>query len=141
MAQETKRTVDITKRADCGRLVDDAVARYGRVDAALINAASNLLGPALDLSEEDWTRNLEIELTGYFYCAQAVGAQMVTQGEGGSIIMLSANSSVVGYSDLVTTAAAKGGVDQLVGHGSSAGSGWDDGWRIRKVTRAPGAPA
>lgn len=106
-------SVDITDRADCSRLVADAVGRYGSLDVMVCNAASNLHGPALDLSEDYWTRCLEVELTGYFYAAQAAGAQMVKQGTGGSIVMISANSSVVGYGELITTAAAKGGVDQM----------------------------
>jgi gluconate 5-dehydrogenase len=109
----TAFSVDITKRADCGRLVAEAVERYGSLDVMVCNAASNLHGPALELSEDCWTRNIEVELTGYFYAAQAAGAQMAQQDGGGSIVMISANSSVVGYSELITTAAAKGGVDQM----------------------------
>jgi gluconate 5-dehydrogenase len=106
-------SVDITDRADCSRLVADAVERFGRLDVIVCNAASNLHGPALELSEDYWTRCIEVELTGYFYVAQAGGAQMIKQGSGGSIVMISANSSAVGYSELITTAAAKGGVDQM----------------------------
>ena len=105
--------VDITDRADCTRLVDNAVKRYGSLDVMVCNAASNLHGPALELPERYWTRCIEVELTGYFFAAQAAGVQMARQEAGGAIVMISANSSVVGYSELITTAAAKGGVDQM----------------------------
>ena len=111
--EATAFSVDITNRADCGRLVADAVERYGSLDVMVCNASSNLHGPALELSEDYWTRCIEVELTGYFYAAQAAGAQMAKQDAGGSIVMISANSSVVGYNELITTAAAKGGVDQM----------------------------
>jgi NAD(P)-dependent dehydrogenase (short-subunit alcohol dehydrogenase family) len=38
---------------------------------------------------------------------------MIEQGRGGAIVMVSANSSRVGYAELTATAAAKGGVDQM----------------------------
>lgn len=109
----TALTVDITQRAECERLVAETVRQLGSLDIMVINASSNRHGPALELSEEFWNECIAIELTGHFNCAQATGAQMATQDTGGSIIMVSANSSVVGYAELITTATAKGGVDQM----------------------------
>ena len=106
--------VDITKRADCRRLVGDAVDAFGRLDVMVVNASAGLHGPALDMPEDMWDRCIALEVTGYFNCAQAAGAQMSKQGDGGSIVMVGANSSVVGYRDLITVATAKGGVNQMV---------------------------
>ena len=105
-------TVDITDRVACADLVAGTLERHGRLDILVCNAAANLQGPALDVDEHMWNTTLAVELTGYFHCAQAAAEPMIAQG-GGSIVMVSANSSMVGYSELVTVAVAKGGVDQL----------------------------
>jgi gluconate 5-dehydrogenase len=70
-------------------------------------------GPAAGMVQADWSRVVAVGLTGYFNVAQAAGEQMIRQGKGGSIIAVSANSSVVGYAELTAAAAAKGGVDQM----------------------------
>nr|WP_231295509.1 SDR family oxidoreductase [Gloeocapsa sp. PCC 7428] len=58
--------------------------------------------------------NFNVDLKGYFNCAQAAAKQMLQQSTGGSIIMNSSIASVVGIHGLVAYAAAKGGVNQLV---------------------------
>lgn len=106
-------TADISKRAACDALVGHALDRYGRLDILVCNAAANLHGPALEIDEHMWNTTLAFELTGYFFACQAAAPAMIAQG-GGAIVMIAANSSMVGYADLVTVATAKGGVDQLV---------------------------
>ena len=106
-------TADISRRAACDGLVAQALDRYGRLDILVCNAAANLQGPALEIDEHMWNTTLAVELTGYFYACQAAAPTMIEQG-GGAIVMIAANSSMVGYAELVTVAAAKGGVDQLV---------------------------
>ena len=106
-------TVDITRKPSCEALVAATLEHYGRLDVLVCNAAANLQGPALEIDEEMWNTTLAVELSGYFYCAQAAAPAMIEQG-GGSIVMIGANSSMVGYAGLITVAAAKGGVDQLV---------------------------
>lgn len=106
-------TVDITQKASCEALVAQTLEHHGRLDVLVCNAAANLQGPALEIDEETWNTTLAVELSGYFFCAQAAAPAMIEQG-GGSIVMIGANSSMVGYAGLVTVAAAKGGVDQLV---------------------------
>lgn len=105
--------LDITDPISCGELMTATVASHGSIDILVCNAAANQLAAALETPFDSWTKTIATELSGYFYCAQAAAKAMVQQ-KGGSIVMVSANSSVVGYSDIVGTATAKGGVDQLV---------------------------
>ena len=105
-------SADITKAQDCKALVREAEAQFGRVDILVCNAATKILGPAQEMSEQDWHKVIGTELSGYFFLAQAAFRPM-SQQRGGSIIMISANSSMVGYLDLSGVATAKGGVDML----------------------------
>lgn len=104
---------DITRRADCQRLVDTAVATFGGVDIAFCNAATGLFAPAESISEADWNQEMQVTIAGYFNVAQTAGQQMIKQARGGSIIAMSANASLVGYAELTAGAAAKGAVDQM----------------------------
>lgn len=104
---------DITDPESCSVLMTDIVVKHGSIDILVCNAAANQLAPALETPFDSWAKTIATELSGYFYCAQAAAKTMVQQ-QGGAIVMVSANSSVVGYSDIVGTATAKGGVDQLV---------------------------
>ena len=105
-------STDITQAQDCEALIGEAEAQFGRVDIVVCNAATNILGPAQEMTEKDWHKVIGTELSGYFFLAQAAFRPM-SQQRGGSIIMISANSSIVGYLELSGVATAKGGVDSL----------------------------
>ena len=111
-AEALAQRCDITKPADCAAAVEAALKRFGRLDAAVCNAATETHGPAETMPPEAWDACLAAERTGYFRLAQAVAKPMLAARKG-AIVMFTANSSVVGYRNLVATAAAKGGVDQL----------------------------
>ena len=108
----TSCPADITDRDACDRIVKTALDRFGKLDILVCNSVSNLHGPAATLSTDWWRRCLDIEVTGYFFMCQAASGPMIEQNSG-SIVFISANSSVVGYSELVTVATAKGAIDQM----------------------------
>lgn len=104
---------DITERSSCEALVARCVAELGGLDIAVANAAAGIHGPAETMPEADWNKVIATSLTGYFNVIQAAGRDMIRRAIPGSIIALSANSSVVGYAELSAAASAKGAVDQL----------------------------
>lgn len=79
---------------DSGReLVEAAVARFGRVDIAVSNAATNPhFGPILTSEASQWDKIYEVNVKGAFWLAQAAARQMQAQNEdaegkpGGKII-------------------------------------------------------
>ena len=83
---------DITVKADVERLVAQAMARFGRLDILINNAAMTVKGGGArsdeyfarfeDYPQELWDRALQVNLTGTFLCCQAVGRQMVAQQRG-----------------------------------------------------------
>ncbi|PPS40952.1 SDR family NAD(P)-dependent oxidoreductase [Chroococcidiopsis sp. TS-821] len=106
--------VDVTIREACLQLVNQTVTHYGKLDVMVCNAGIDIIKPAEELTENEWDAIINVDLKGYFNCAQAAAKQMLQQGTGGSIIMNSSIASVVGIHGLVAYAAAKGGVNQLV---------------------------
>ncbi len=104
---------DITERDDCDRLVEAGISTFRGIDIAVCNAAAGVHGPAATLGAAEWNKVMAISITGYFNIAQAAGREMIRRGTRGSIIAVSANSSIVGYAELTAAAAAKGAVDQM----------------------------
>ena len=83
---------DITVKADVERALAATVARFGRVDILINNAAMTVKGGGErsdeyfakfeDYPQELWDRALQVNLTGTFLCCQAAGRQMVLQQRG-----------------------------------------------------------
>ena len=104
---------DTSKKADVDRMVSQTLDNWRRIDILVNNAGIDIIKPALDYAEDEWDQILDINLKGYFLCAQAVGRAMVEQ-KAGSILMNSSIAGSVGINQLVPYASAKGGVNQLV---------------------------
>jgi NAD(P)-dependent dehydrogenase (short-subunit alcohol dehydrogenase family) len=107
-------TADVSKPGDCERLVEQAVASFGRLDIMHCNASIDRPMPADEVDPASLEQVLSVNLGGYFYCAQAAARQMTRQGSGGAIVMTSSNASLVGFPGLLSYCASKGGVDQMV---------------------------
>jgi NAD(P)-dependent dehydrogenase (short-subunit alcohol dehydrogenase family) len=68
------------------KIIDTAIASFGRVDI-LVNCAGNFRGTStLDISQEEWDATLDLHIGGHFSCAKAAAKAMVAQKSGGSII-------------------------------------------------------
>jgi 3-oxoacyl-[acyl-carrier protein] reductase len=64
-------TGDVTKKADCERLVQDVTRTFGRLDILINNAGINRDAMAAKMTEEQWDAVLSVNLKGTFLCAQA----------------------------------------------------------------------
>jgi 3-oxoacyl-[acyl-carrier protein] reductase len=76
---------DVTRRDQVDRLVDDVLKRFGRLDILVNDAAYNKSIPFTDLdglTYEEWTKIIDINLTGPMLLTKAVGPVMKRQGEG-----------------------------------------------------------
>ena len=102
--------VDVRDPAAVDRMVADAIARTGRVDILINNAAGNFVCRAEDLSPNGWNAVIGIVLNGSFYCSRAVGRHMIDRGGGGSIVSILANYAWTGSAGTIHSASAKAGV-------------------------------
>jgi NAD(P)-dependent dehydrogenase (short-subunit alcohol dehydrogenase family) len=104
--------VDLASTAEVRGLVEQACARFGRIDALFNNAAVTGWAPALDVTEELWDEVVDTNLKGTFFCAVEAARRMRSSG-GGSIVNLSSNVAALGVRNLSCYAASKGGVHAL----------------------------
>lgn len=101
--------LDVTDVPSIGRAVERAVAELGRLDIMVNNAGIQIARSALDVSEDDWDRVVDVNLRGVFFCAQAAGRVMVRQ-QGGRIVNIASQNGVIGFFNRVAYCSAKAGV-------------------------------
>jgi NAD(P)-dependent dehydrogenase (short-subunit alcohol dehydrogenase family) len=78
----TGRRLDVRDREAVQSLVDDVVARHGRLDYFFNNAGVGIGGPTHDLTAEHWDHVLDVNLRGVINGVLAAYPQMVAQGHG-----------------------------------------------------------
>ncbi|MGK3206230.1 SDR family oxidoreductase [Amycolatopsis sp. MEPSY49] len=104
---------DVTQEDQVQALIEGAVDHFGRVDVMINNAGLGGTKSVLDMTDDEWSRVLDITLTGTFRCTRAALKQFVAQGGGGAIVN---NASVIGWraqAGQAHYAAAKAGVMAL----------------------------
>ncbi|MDJ0635138.1 MAG: SDR family oxidoreductase [Xenococcaceae cyanobacterium MO_188.B29] len=105
--------LDVQNQADCKRFVETALEIHGKLDVMICNAGTDIIKPAEQYEENEWDKILDINLRGYYFCAQFAAQQMLKVGNG-SIIMTSSIAGSTGIPGLAPYAASKGGINQLV---------------------------
>jgi NAD(P)-dependent dehydrogenase (short-subunit alcohol dehydrogenase family) len=70
---------DCTKPGDIGRMVEEVIARFGRIDILVNSIGAAKSGHFLQLPEEDWRESLELKLYGVIRCCRAVVPHMQRQ--------------------------------------------------------------
>ena len=103
---------DVRSGPGARALVADAIAQLGRLDILVNNAGVMSTTPVLDLQDEEWSRVIDTNLSGYFYVGQAAARHMAASG-GGSIINVSSTRQVQANPGTTAYATAKGGVAML----------------------------
>lgn len=76
------RALDVTSREDMQAFVDDAVARYGRVDVLVNNAGVMPLAPLSALKTDEWDTMIDVNIRGVLHGIAAVLPRMEAQGHG-----------------------------------------------------------
>src|ERR1700761_6964911 len=105
---------DVANDADCRRIADTALERWGRIDGLVNNAgATKFINPAdLDAIEAaDFHDLLDVNVIGAFQMIRAVVPAMRAQGQG-AIVNVSSNSTAIGGSSLAYVA-SKGALNAL----------------------------
>ena len=104
---------DVTDEEQVQRLVATAVDAFGRLDVMINNAGLGGTKSLLEMTDDEWSRVLDVTLNGTFRCTRAALTQMVAQGGGGTVVN---NASVIGWraqEGQAHYAAAKAGVMAL----------------------------
>jgi (+)-trans-carveol dehydrogenase len=90
------------------------VAEFGSLDIVVANAGAAATGMVYEMSEDDFTATIDRFLTSTWRTVRAVAPHMITAGRGGSIILISSTSGLVGVAGMAHYVAAKHGVTGLM---------------------------
>jgi NAD(P)-dependent dehydrogenase (short-subunit alcohol dehydrogenase family) len=106
---------DVSKRAQIDALFARAVDEFGRLDAAVANAATfGAPTPFAECSMADWHRVMAVNLTGVFETLQAAVRILLKQGEGGSLLATSSSTVYRPTIGVLPYIASKGGIQLLM---------------------------
>jgi NAD(P)-dependent dehydrogenase (short-subunit alcohol dehydrogenase family) len=101
---------DVIDERQIAKLVERAVATYGRLDIAFNNAGSgHLPRPVADISVDDFVQSIMVNLVGVFMAMKFEIPAMIAAG-GGAIVNMSSSAGLQGAPGLGDYAAAKHGV-------------------------------
>ena len=108
------QSTDVSDRAAVDALVEATVARHGRLDVMVNNAAVFLGKPLLETSEEEWDRVLAVNLKGVFLGCKAAVRQMIGQEPRaearGRIVNISSQHGMISAPEDVAYGTSKAGV-------------------------------
>ncbi|MGE0698915.1 MAG: SDR family NAD(P)-dependent oxidoreductase [Hyphomicrobiaceae bacterium] len=105
--------VDVTARASVEKAVAETVSAFGRLDIVVACAGLMDRAPFLEMTDELWSKVLDVNLTGVFLTGQVAARQMVRQGSGGRIVNIASGSGILGGQGRAVYGASKAGVINL----------------------------
>lgn len=107
------RVNDVTRLDTLEDLVDDIETEFGSLDILVNNAGINMKKPALEVSDEDFSRIINTNLNAVFALTRTCAKRMVAR-QSGSIIMISSMAAYYGIDRVVAYAASKSGIEGMV---------------------------
>lgn len=88
---------DVRQQSSIQAMVEQTLAEFGQIDILMNNAGIVKWGAAEDVTEEDWREVIEVNLSGVFFCSQAVGRHMIQRRTGRIISIASMSGYIVNH--------------------------------------------
>ncbi|MBJ6145073.1 SDR family NAD(P)-dependent oxidoreductase [Hymenobacter sp. BT559] len=104
---------DVSDLDGTDALIEQIEAEYGPLDILVNNAGINMKKPALEVTDEDFSRIIHTNLNAVFALTRAAARRMVPRGSG-TIIMISSMAAYYGIDRVVAYAASKSAVEGMV---------------------------
>lgn len=101
---------DITNKESINTALDEVIDHFSEINILVNSAGIALLDDAENLSENDWDKTIELNLTASFKMSQAVGNIMIKQGSGGNIINLASQAALIALDNHVAYSASKAAI-------------------------------
>lgn len=99
---------------DVKKIVDCTVEKYGKLDILALSHGYNKPQNILDQSVADWEYIMDADLKSVYVVTKAVAEQMVKQGDGGKMVIVSSARSKMGMAGYTGYCASKGACDLMI---------------------------
>jgi NAD(P)-dependent dehydrogenase (short-subunit alcohol dehydrogenase family) len=96
-AQVTTAAVRPETEADARAMVEAAVSAHGRLDGVLVASGMNRVAPITQMPVEDFESVLDANVRGSWLVAREAGRQLLAQGDGGSVVLVSSTRGRLGH--------------------------------------------
>jgi len=103
---------DVKDEAACARLVDRAMAEFGRIDVLVNNAGGTRMGPLESIPSRGWHSIFDLNTHSTYYCTREAGKHMIAQGSG-AIVNISSGAGENGVKGGAHYSAAKAAVQMF----------------------------
>ena len=100
---------DVSKKSEVDNLVKRVENELGPIDILVNNAGIGRGSVLIEQKEEDWQAVIDVNLTGCYFCSQAVGKRMVERRKG-NIINISSGAGIRGFAGRNAYNVSKAGV-------------------------------
>jgi NAD(P)-dependent dehydrogenase (short-subunit alcohol dehydrogenase family) len=107
------RRLDLSEAGQGAQVVGELADALGGIDVFVNNAGTGHSTPFLEVSLEEWSHILDVDLTGAFVAAQEAARRMVDAGTGGRIVNVTSVHEHVPLRGATAYCAAKGGLGLL----------------------------
>jgi NAD(P)-dependent dehydrogenase (short-subunit alcohol dehydrogenase family) len=114
-AETTEITCDVAERESVERLCEEVIATFGGVDVLVNSFGGAARQSVLDLSEAEWERVMNVQLSGIYRATQVFARAMAEgdreDGDGSSIVQIGSLSTSLSIPELAAYTTAKGGLE------------------------------
>ena len=86
-----------SSEANCDTIVNAAVDRFGSVDILVVASGQNKVSKIVDQKADDFLDVMDANVTQSWLMARAAGRQMLKQGKGGKVILMSSARGLLGH--------------------------------------------
>ena len=105
--------------AACEAIIQEAVKNFGGLDILVVASGMNDVAPAVDMAPSRFLAVMDANVTGSWLLARAAGAQMIKQGRGGRVVLMSSARGKLGhpagYSAYCASKSAVDGITRALG--------------------------
>lgn len=106
-------TMDVTDSGSVAAALDEAEQAFGVITIVINNAGITIPKLLLDLSDDDWNKVIDTNLTGVAYVTRESAQRMIKAGVGGSVVNIASITAERVQKALTNYAASKAGVVQF----------------------------
>jgi 3-oxoacyl-[acyl-carrier protein] reductase len=103
---------DVRNSREVSAMLEKALSSFGKLDALVNNAGTQVWKPLLETEEAEWDRVVHTNLKGCYLCTQ-VAARHMKERRGGAIVNIGSGCNKVPFPNLSAYTASKGGIEMF----------------------------
>ncbi|HEX4591370.1 MAG TPA: SDR family oxidoreductase, partial [Gemmataceae bacterium] len=104
---------DVSDQSAVDAMVDRVVAELGRLDIFVSSAVYSDREPFTTANMAGFRKTIDVSMWGSFYCLRAAARQMIKQGQGGAVVIVSSPHSEIAFPNCMAYNMAKAAQDQM----------------------------